>query len=45
MATAAETPPRETRSLIALFSDLWRETSTLVHEEAELAKAELSEKV
>jgi hypothetical protein len=40
-----ETPPREGRSLIALFSDLWRETSTLVHEEAELAKAEISEKV
>jgi hypothetical protein len=38
-------PPREGRSLIALFSDLWRETSTLVHEEAALAKAELSEKV
>jgi hypothetical protein len=36
--------PRE-RSLFALFSDLWRETSTLVHEEAELAKAEMSEKV
>jgi hypothetical protein len=36
--------PRE-RSLLALFSDLWRETSTLVHEEAELAKAEMSEKV
>ena len=33
------------RSLIALFSDLWRETSTLVHAEAELAKVELSEKV
>src|SRR5437870_2420011 len=38
-------PAQEGRSLIALFSDLWRETSTLVHEEAELAKAELSEKV
>jgi hypothetical protein len=37
--------PQEGRSLIALFSDLWRETSTLVHKEAELAKAELSEKV
>ena len=37
--------PPEGRSLIALFSDLWRETSTLVHNEAELAKAELSEKV
>lgn len=45
MSTTAETPPREGRSLIALFSDLWRETSTLVHEEAELAKAEISEKV
>jgi len=33
------------RSLLGLFSDLWRETTTLVHEEAELAKAELSEKV
>lgn len=33
------------KSLIALFADLWRETSTLVHKEAELAKAELSEKV
>lgn len=33
------------RSLIALFSDLFRETSTLVHQEAELAKAEISEKV
>lgn len=38
-------PAPQGRSLIALFSDLWRETSTLVHEEAELAKAELSEKV
>jgi hypothetical protein len=32
------------RSFAALFSDLWRETTTLVHEEAELAKADLSEK-
>ena len=42
------TAPRnfpEERSLIGLFSDLWRETSTLVHEEAELAKAEISEKL
>jgi hypothetical protein len=38
-------PPFEGRSLSALFSDLWRESSTLVHEEAELAKAELNEKV
>jgi hypothetical protein len=45
MSATFQTPPREGRSLIALFSDLWRETSTLVHEEAELAKAEISEKV
>lgn len=37
-------PLGENRSLIALFSDLFRETSTLVHQEAELAKAEISEK-
>ena len=37
--------PQDGKSLIALFSDLFRETSTLVHKEAELAKAELSEKV
>ena len=35
----------ESRSLITLFSDLFRETSTLVHQEAQLAKAEVSEKV
>ena len=35
----------EGKPLLGLFSDLWRETSTLVHSEAELAKAELSEKV
>jgi hypothetical protein len=35
----------ERRSLMSLFTDLWRETATLVHEEAELAKAEMSEKV
>jgi hypothetical protein len=33
------------RSLLGLLSDLWRETTTLVHEEAELAKAEMGEKV
>ena len=37
--------PSQERSLLSLFSDLWRETTALVHEEAELAKAELSEKV
>jgi Putative Actinobacterial Holin-X, holin superfamily III len=41
----ARTPPRDRRSLAGLFSDLWRETTTLVHEEAELAKAEMSGKV
>jgi hypothetical protein len=40
-----EPPPRRNRSLAGLFSDLWRETTTLVHEEAELAKADLSEKL
>jgi hypothetical protein len=41
------TAPRtaEGRSLMGLFSDLWRETSTLVHQEAALARAELSEKI
>jgi Putative Actinobacterial Holin-X, holin superfamily III len=37
--------PEEGRSLMALFSDLLRETSTLVHNEAELAKVEISDKV
>jgi hypothetical protein len=37
--------PAEGRSLLGLFGDLWRETTKLVHNEAELAKAELSEKV
>ena len=37
--------PQQDRSLIALFGDLWRETQTLVHQEAQLAKAEISEKV
>lgn len=37
--------PQQDRSLIGLFGDLWRETQTLVHQEAQLAKAELSEKV
>jgi hypothetical protein len=38
-------PGADGKPLMGLFSDLWRETSTLVHDEAELAKAELSEKV
>ena len=44
-ATRDKRPLGENRSLIALFSDLFRETSMLVHQEAELAKAEISEKV
>ncbi len=44
------TMPREPRtarseSLTGLFGDLWRQTTTLVHQEAALAKAELSEKI
>jgi hypothetical protein len=45
MAATAPTPPADQRSLVGLFSDLWRETSTLLRDEAELAKAEISEKV
>jgi len=41
----AATAPHDQRPLMGLFSDLWRETSTLVHDEAELIKAEMSEKV
>lgn len=33
------------RTLARLFSDLWRESATLIRNEAELAKAEISEKV
>lgn len=33
------------RPLARLFSDLWRESTTLIRNEAELAKAEISEKV
>ena len=33
------------RPLVGLISDLWRESASLIHEEAALAKAELSEKV
>jgi hypothetical protein len=41
----AYTRPRETRTVGTLFAELLRETTTLVHEEAELAKADLNEKV
>jgi drug/metabolite transporter (DMT)-like permease len=33
------------RSVAGLVSDLWRDTTTLLRQEAELAKAELSEKI
>jgi hypothetical protein len=33
------------RTLVRLFMDLWRETSTLVHDEVALVRAEVSEKV
>lgn len=42
---ATNTRTEDGKPLMGLFSDLWRETSTLVHDEAELAKAELAEKV
>lgn len=42
--TATPVGQRDGRSLFGLFTDLWRETSTLVHEEVALAKAEMSEK-
>jgi Putative Actinobacterial Holin-X, holin superfamily III len=45
METTARRPDTDSRSLIALFSDLWRETTSLLRDEAELAKAEMSQKV
>src|SRR5262252_8590939 len=38
-------PDNGDRTLVRLFMDLWRETSTLVHDEVELARVEVSEKV
>ena len=45
METTVRTPDTESRSLTTLFSDLWRETMTLLRDEAALAKAEMSQKV
>jgi hypothetical protein len=46
MDTITPTDARyERRPLVGLFSDLWRESATLLRDEAALAKAELSEKV
>ena len=39
MDTTAPRMPTEDRTLVGLFSDLWRETTRLIHAEAELAKA------
>jgi hypothetical protein len=33
------------RSLVGLFSDLWRDSATLIRDEAALAKTEIAEKV
>jgi uncharacterized membrane protein YqjE len=43
--TSAGRTPYEARPLIGLISDLWRETSRLIHAEVELATVEISEKV
>jgi hypothetical protein len=43
--TSAGRMPEDRRSLIGLFSDLWRETSRLIHAEVELASVEISAKV
>ncbi len=45
MDTSAARMPEDRRTLIGLFSDLWRETSRLIHAEVELASVEISEKV
>ena len=45
MDDSARRTTDQERSLASLFSDLWRETATLFRDEAELAKAEMSEKV
>lgn len=41
----ARSGPRNPESLSSLFADLWRQTTTLIQQEAALAKAEASEKV
>ncbi len=44
-ASMPREPRPRTESLTGLFGDLWRQTTRLVHQEAALAKAELSEKI
>jgi uncharacterized membrane protein YgdD (TMEM256/DUF423 family) len=45
IARNSANPTDRDRTLVRLFMDLWRETSTLVHDEVELARVEVSEKV
>lgn len=45
METTSRGSGPQPRSLVGLFSDLWRETSALFRAETELVKAELSEKI
>lgn len=45
METISRGSSPQPRSLVGLFSDLWRETSALFRAETELVKAELSEKI
>jgi xanthine/uracil permease len=45
MDTTAHRRDAGDRTIAGLFGDLWRQTSTLVHEEVELAKAEMTAKV
>ena len=45
METTAGRTSYEARPLIGLISDLWRETSRLIHAEVQLATVEISEKV
>ena len=45
MENTTSTGPGDPRTVTQLFSDLWRQTTALLRDEAELAKAEISEKV
>ena len=45
MASTMQNEARDSRSIGALFADLWRETSTLFRAETQLATTELGEKV
>ena len=43
-STQSEYPQHRRRPLAGLISDLWRDSATLLRDEAQLAKAEISEK-